>query len=117
MPDNMNIWYNSFLGNPVVETFCNSSYQGTYVQNYILRVGRYQSAQYAGIKEGTTNIANGAVSETDTWLYSLYLPDGIINIAPNAIHPSANVSTVFGTPGSYVETWAIENGYTFREKT
>ena len=64
------------------------------------------------IPSGVTSIGERTFSEC-TNLTSITIPASVTNIATNAFKNCNLLKTVYGTTGSYAESWAKNNGYTF----
>lgn len=70
------------------------------------------SLQSVTISDGVTNINNNAFSYC-TSLESVTIPGSVMNINISAFMGCTSLTTVYGMAGSYAETWANDNGYTF----
>lgn len=64
------------------------------------------------IPEGSTGIGN-TVFKNCSGLTSVTIPSSVIGMYDTAFQGCSNLNTVYGTTGSYAETWAKNNGYTF----
>lgn len=61
-----------------------------------------------GVSGIPANVFNGC-----TGLNSITLPSTINNIDSTAFSGCSSLTTIYGIEGSYVQTWATNNGYTF----
>jgi hypothetical protein len=63
------------------------------------------------VKDGTISIAGGSFAKA-TSVTSVTVPESVHFFSP-ITYKNSNVTTIYGKSGSYAETWATENGFTF----
>ena len=63
-------------------------------------------------ENGTTSIPSSAFKDC-TNLSKVTIPASVNNIADDAFENCSSLKAIYGSAGSYAETWAAENGYTF----
>lgn len=64
------------------------------------------------IPDNVTSIGSKTFSACSA-LSEITIGSGTSNIANNAFYKCSNIQTIFGHSGTYAETWANSNGYTF----
>jgi len=67
------------------------------------------------LPETTTTIRDYAFANCDN-LRHIYIPEETTTISPNAFDNLPNTLTIHGRSGSYAESYAAENGFTFVAK-
>lgn len=77
----------------------------------LIRCPQRRSGNYV-IPDGVTSVSVGAFFYCSL-IESVTIPDSVTSIHSNAFNVCNKLKTVYGVSGSYAETFAAENGYTF----
>lgn len=104
------IGYNAFLNTAYYNNASNWENDVLYIGNHLIKAKTTLSGAYT-VKAGTKTIADEAFYNC-TSLTSITMPDSVTSIGNYAFRDSG-LTTIYGYAGSYAETYAGENGYTF----
>lgn len=107
---------------PTTKTIMKSAlYNAKFVEEITIPEGVKEIPSYAFASSGitTVNLPNSLTSiDTHAFfncnhLEKIIIPSSVTNINTNAFYQCTTFKIIYGVVGSYAETWATDNGYTF----
>ena len=82
-----------------------------YIGNYLIEANNILSGEYT--VRGDTKAIAGYAFYMCTALTSITIPNSVTSIGEYAFYDCTLLTTIYGYTGSYAETYANTNGYTF----
>lgn len=101
---------------PYAFRHCDSLHQIT-LPDSVTRLGKYafedcQNLETVILSSALTEIEDYTFSGNCWKLFKITIPESVTRISDTAFNKNF-METIFGVAGSYAETWATDNGYTF----
>lgn len=110
LPDGVSLGSSVFMGASIETLTCLGNVE--YMKFTASIISGSKTLSEVIFENGTTSIPSAAFKDC-TNLSKVTIPASVNNIADDAFENCSSLKAIYGSAGSYAETWANDNGYTF----